>query len=327
MAARRKWESPQLISISAIRDEGPNGAPLIILTSPDEVTAEDARTIAALIGAGREAVIVCVGSLPEDVAGWLPDGSIISSGDARPDAGQVADFGTSASQRPYCPLRGDSPRWSENPDAVRPARYFWDRFREDPPLRLEEGRRVGSSVEWFAKQPIRGGVGTATLRLIPTAVEDRPCLLAEAAVGRTTVQVLDHAWRAGFANLVLAYAEMPELQTRLGGEARDPLTMADLRTTCASVWKDVPAANWPERVLRVVPSGDPTRDAVVSLTYVVRVTEDFVGTRDSLIRCTDSLVRVCRMIQDPATHLDGRRNPVAGIELVKLMNSVGLVPG
>lgn len=327
VASQRSWESPRVIDVSAIQDEGPNGAPLIILTSPDGVTTEDARTIAALIGAGREAVIVCVGSLPENVAGWLPDGSIISADDARPDADQVTDSGTSASGQPYCHLRRDSPQWSEDPDEVRPARYFWDGFREDSPLWLQEGRRIGSLAEWFAKQPIRGGLGTATLRLIPTAVEDGPCLVTEVAVGRTTAHDLDDVWRAGFADLVLAYAEMPELHTRLGREAKDPLTMADLRTTSASVWKDVPEANRPERILRVVASGDPSRGAHVSLTYIVPVTEDFAGTRESLIRCTDSLVRVCRMIQDPATQLDGRRNPAAGLELVKLMNSVDLVPG
>lgn len=197
VAAQRSRESPRLIDVSAIIDEGPDGVPLIIFTSPDGVTNEDARTIAALIGAGREAVIVCVGNLPENLAWWLPDGSIISAGAARPDAGHVIDSGTSASEQPYCQLRGDSPRWSEHPDAVRSARYFWYGFREDSPLRLGEGRRVGSLAELFAKQPIRGGVGTATLRLIPTAVEDGPCLVAEAAVGRTTAQELDGCVEGG----------------------------------------------------------------------------------------------------------------------------------
>lgn len=43
---------PLLIDVSAIQDEGQAGRPLVILASPDAVTTEDARTIAALKGSG-----------------------------------------------------------------------------------------------------------------------------------------------------------------------------------------------------------------------------------------------------------------------------------
>lgn len=122
----------------------------------------------------------------------------------------------------------------------------------------------------------------------------------------------DEAWRLGFANMVLAFTELPDGRTRLGRGIKHPLTLADLRTSVDSVWKDVPVANRPERVLRAVPAGEAGTESVVSLTYVVPVTDDFAATRASLLRSADSLVRVRRMILDPATQLEGRRNPVGG---------------
>lgn len=127
----------------------------------------------------------------------------------------------------------------------------------------------------------------------------------------------------GFADSVVAHAEMPDTHTRLGSGVKDPLTLPDLRTTSDSIWKDVPESGRPSRVLRAVPSG---RDWFVTLTYVVPVTERFDVTRPCLLRCVDSLTRVRCPVQDQSTDLDGRRSPTAGVDLLKLLNAVDLVP-
>lgn len=85
VAAHRGWSSPQVVDVSSVPDQGPSGAPLIILTSPEELTPESARAIAALLGAGRDAVIVSAGALAEAVAGWLPAGSIVCVDETDPD--------------------------------------------------------------------------------------------------------------------------------------------------------------------------------------------------------------------------------------------------
>ncbi len=138
--------------------------------------------------------------------------------------------------------------------------------------------------------------------------------------------MLDDQWRLGFVNMVLAYSEMPDAHTQFGSGIKDPLTVADLRTSSDAVWKDVTVAIRPERILRAVPMGGAGMESVVSLTYVVPVTEDFGAIRVCLLRCADSLVRVRRMVLEPATQLEGRRNPTAGVELVRWMNSADLVP-
>lgn len=325
VAALRGWSSPQVVDVASVLDQGPNGAPLIILASPDALTAKSARAIAALLGAGRDAVILSSGVSVEAVTGWLPEGSLIcvdqSDRDPR-DAGAALEPSLT---QPYCELRHEPLQWSQDPDALRPASYFWDAFREDCPFRMQEGRQSGPQSEWFAHRPIDEGADPVVLRLVPAASETGPCVVVESAVGRTR-HALDDAWRLGFANMVLAFTELPDGHTRLGRGIKDPLTLADLRMSVDSVWKDVPAATRPERVLRAVPASEAGTESVVSLTYVVPVTENFAATRASLLRCADSLVRVRRMILDPATQLEGRRNPAAGLKLVQLMNAVDLVP-
>ncbi len=323
LACLRSWKSPQLIDISSVQDQGPTGSPLIIIALADEVNAKSARTIAALLGAGREAVIVAQASLPEDVAEWLPSDSIVlvrrptREGSANPEPRPVGL---------YCELHEQSPRWSDDPEVVRQARYFWDAFRENSPYSLQMGSQAASFHDWFATVPDEGSPGAAPMRFIPTAVAAGPCVVVEAAIGRTPVQVLDADWRVDFSNAVLAYAEMPDGHGRFGKKTMNPLTFSDLRAPSNSVWKDVPAANRLERILTLGPTNDSDQRAVVLLTYVVPVTTDFSATRDCLIRCVDSLVRVRRMLQDPAAELEGRRNPAVAMELVKLLNSIDLVP-
>jgi hypothetical protein len=70
----RCWRSPLLIDVSAVESLEPAGAPLVILVHEAEITAADARTTAALIGAGREAVILSGNGVSDDVAGWFPEG-------------------------------------------------------------------------------------------------------------------------------------------------------------------------------------------------------------------------------------------------------------
>lgn len=323
VAGSRSWPSPLLIDVSAVESLEPAGSPLVILVHEAEMTAADSRTIAALMGAGREAVILSENGGSDDVAGWLPEGSVVRFHAVGPRAHQPSQTGTISVSQPYCDLHSEPPRWSEEPERVRPARYFWDGFREDSPYQVYEGRQGGTLVEWFAHLPIEGSATAATVRFIPTATAAGPCVVVEAAVGQAGVPAFDDKWLDGFADSALAYTEMPDSHTRLGSGVKDPRTLPDLRSASDSIWKDVPDTGRPTRVLRSVPNG---QDWFVTLTYVVPVTEDFYSTRQCLLRCVDSLSRVRRLVQDPSTDLDGRRNPKAGVELIKLLNAVDLLP-
>lgn len=116
VAAQRGWSSPQVVDVASVLDQGPSGPPLIIFASPDELTPETARTIAALLGAGRDAVILSAGVAVEAVAGWLPAGSIICVDDTNRDPGDAGDALEPSRTQPYCELRHEPPQWSQNPD-------------------------------------------------------------------------------------------------------------------------------------------------------------------------------------------------------------------
>lgn len=58
-------------------------------------------------------------------------------------------------------------------------------------------------------------------RVIPTATAAGPGVVVEAAVGKAGVQTFDDGWLNGFADSVLAYAEMPDSHTRLGSGVKD----------------------------------------------------------------------------------------------------------
>lgn len=74
---QKGWDSPDLISPSHVDELQPVGPPVILIASADQITAETARAVASLTGAGREASVVTDGPLQPEVASWLGDDMVV----------------------------------------------------------------------------------------------------------------------------------------------------------------------------------------------------------------------------------------------------------
>ncbi len=72
VAEERGWSDAQLVSADALQDQSPVGPPIVIALRSTEVSAQIAKTVSALAGAGRRALVVTDQPLPADVTSWLP---------------------------------------------------------------------------------------------------------------------------------------------------------------------------------------------------------------------------------------------------------------
>jgi len=75
LAEMRGWNDPLLITRDDLDVQSPVGAPLILLADTP-LTVEDAQAVSALIGAGRQVVVVTGEPIDDQVRAWLPLGSV-----------------------------------------------------------------------------------------------------------------------------------------------------------------------------------------------------------------------------------------------------------
>jgi hypothetical protein len=81
LAERLGWQNTTVVTVGDLVEMGPEGPPLIILA--EHVVSDDvARSIAALVGAGRPCRLVTKGEVPDSAVRWLPGGSLVGCGQA-----------------------------------------------------------------------------------------------------------------------------------------------------------------------------------------------------------------------------------------------------
>ncbi len=144
-----------------------------------------------------------------------------------------------------------------------------------------------------------------------------------------------------FANQVTAFCEISEataMISRTIGGARWG-NIPDLRGTQESAFGDVDMQSLPIRyldltsadtVLLVGPQGPveaplPGGLSAVTLTYLVPIAADTEVNAGVLAHCIDAITRTHRLLWNPSTDLDGRRNPEQAASLQAFLDSVGFV--
>ena len=75
VAEHNGWPDAVIVDSSALADQIPSGAPLVVV-SEESLAAEAARILAALVGAGRSVALVTDATIPEAVSMWLPSGLV-----------------------------------------------------------------------------------------------------------------------------------------------------------------------------------------------------------------------------------------------------------
>ncbi len=76
VAGRLGWPNPDVISTSEIALLVPTGDPALVVSGREGLTLEQARTIAAISGAGRPIRVVTTHTPPGEVLAWLPNGCL-----------------------------------------------------------------------------------------------------------------------------------------------------------------------------------------------------------------------------------------------------------
>ena len=104
-AAQHNWPDAQVITPQQLPSQAPTGPPLIVTSTSKDLTADTARTIAALHTTGRECILVTDQPPPDTITQWLPSHACITpatshnTGEAAPTS--AASEGTDHSKRAF----------------------------------------------------------------------------------------------------------------------------------------------------------------------------------------------------------------------------------
>ncbi len=85
LAGLLSWPDPDVVTPTELAALTPTGDPLIVLCGKDGLTTDQARTFAAIHGAGRPGRVVTATALPPDVQAWLPADSLHLIGSSPPE--------------------------------------------------------------------------------------------------------------------------------------------------------------------------------------------------------------------------------------------------
>ncbi len=88
LAGILSWPDPDVATPDELPALAPAGGPVIVLCGKDGLTTDQARTFAAIHGAGRPGRVITTAPLPPDVEAWLPAGSLHLMGSGHPEAPQ-----------------------------------------------------------------------------------------------------------------------------------------------------------------------------------------------------------------------------------------------
>lgn len=87
VAAARGWQSPEIVAVEQADTVAAVGGPVILISPPGGITSTHARTVATLVGAGREVLLIGAGDVDPDCAAWLPPGVLHGT-----EAPEATDF-------------------------------------------------------------------------------------------------------------------------------------------------------------------------------------------------------------------------------------------
>lgn len=390
VAFRKGWDDPELVTAPDLDELPPSGPPVLLIAAAEEITADSARTVASLIGAGRQVSVVTDGPLPPEIASWLSDDIIDypgkpeqeseesttgaipakaetirdaqtygeATGPEAPDPGVAlpddASWMEPASPDvpdPYCEFVDphESREWQDSPGALK----FWKRFIADRGVKVSlQPAEAGVPTIWVGRWSLfdQQTDGCLILQFAPVA------LLAGGKWQRrvTVNSIIGHAPALGsgldrpnseqqrqFANQVTAFCEINEALAmfwRIWGTARSG-DFRDLQLRQDAAFGGPDASSLPTRHLELTPADTvlligphgpveaplPSGLAAVRLTYLVPITADAEKTADVLAHSIDAITRTHRLLWDPSSDLEGRRNPDQAASLQAFLESVGFV--
>lgn len=362
VAFGRGWATPDLVAPADLDAAGPSGPPLMVLAPSGQITVEVARTVASLAGVGREVCVITDGPLPETVAPWLRDDDVLYQGKAHASPNSQVTWTTSESEVPAPPLELTEDRsWlalkvADFPDPYchfgRPdelnrltysseARSFWDDYSAS--LGIAVWPDDPDSASWFIRTSLfdQQTDGCLLLQFRPgslftplTATQWTTYLAVESIIGHVPpggrgLGDHDSYEQRQFANQVTAFVEL--------AESAAMARIQDLGRDENSAFGEVAKANHPKRfltltpadnVLLVAPQGPiaaplPAGWSEVKLTYLVPVGSDRVGASDVLGTCIGALTVTHRLLWNPYSDLNGRRNPDQGPALQAFLDGMG----
>ena len=98
VAAARGWARPTVVDVAQVGDLEPAGEPVIALASSAEISSDDTRSVATLVGAGRQVLLVVDSDVPAECAAWLPPGVLHLVGSPVIGGSAVKADGTSSGE-------------------------------------------------------------------------------------------------------------------------------------------------------------------------------------------------------------------------------------
>lgn len=382
-AEKRRWGSPEMVDHTGVADLAPDGPPALVVATAEDVSPEVARTVAALVGVGREVCIVSDAAPPDDAMVWLTGVSVEYPGkSADPgdfesptdDAPEDVPAGTDQAQDsatkeaglteeeflwpgdradfpdPYCRFgdAADLTRMQESGAALR----AWQKIVSIKGLAVyEQPRDFADPPAWLGRWSLFEAQDDGVLMVFfrPVSIRGRDYLLVDSIIGHVPVGssalgIPGSEPQRLFANEVVAFCEIPEASAMLsrvmGGGSRgrpNPESYVDLRRSEEDVFSDVELQDMPERYLDLLPADSVllvTRDGPVigplpdgmlevHFSYLIPIASDLDPTIHVLSTCVDSLNRAHRLLWQPTSDLDGRRNPIHAADLEALLRSVG----
>ncbi len=168
LAASRDLIDTVLVPALSVESQSPEGAPLIVLCGPGELTGEVARAVAALIGAGRR-ILVVAADADTSAAAWIPTDALYVIGAPLPAKGPSAPpSAVPALTSPKAGLAEESrverrsPRfWNlrlfadVQPDPIGHAAQQWNLVRHNLAWPLDEvPLPAEGAYAWFGSWPL-----------------------------------------------------------------------------------------------------------------------------------------------------------------------------
>lgn len=383
VAEKCGWVFPEIVGLTGVADLAPVGPPVLVVTTAEDISPELARTVAALVGVGREVCIVSDAAPPDDAMVWLTGVSVEYPGKSA-DPGDVESptddapedvlAGTEQAQDsatkevdlteeeflwpgdradfpdPYCRFgdAADLTRMQESGSAFR----AWQQIVSIKGLAVyEQPRDFADPPAWLGRWSLFEAQDDGVLMVFfrPVSIRGRDHLLVDSIIGHVPVGSRALGMPGSepqrlFANEVVAFCEIPEASAMLsrvmGGGFRGhphPESNVDLRRSEQDVFSDVVLQDMPQRYLDLLPADSMlvvTRDGPaigplpdgmleVHFSYLIPIASDLGPTINVLSTCVDSLNRAHRLLWQPTSDLDGRRNPIHATDLEGLLSSLG----
>ena len=96
IASERGMTAPRVVDFEALHEEGPTGEPVVVVGSAGSLTVEVARQVAAMVGAGRQVLVVIDTQPDPEVVQWMPPGVMATTAPVLAGAASAEALGQSS---------------------------------------------------------------------------------------------------------------------------------------------------------------------------------------------------------------------------------------